>query len=263
MALGSYSVVRYSNTLNDQRVNLGVLIWHPHDGFRSQFASSLERIHTIDPTALLGPLQSQIKAIQDELSDGSDGNTRLELLSRWFRNGVEVSEPYPARIQSLDEFLATMFQRLVSLKPPQMRASSQAQFERTVKAALKNAAQKHKFSYFDKQERHINGLTVTVGPSTVAEKRGRKSAVWQSLSLHSVEKPKLQLALAKATAEDISVIRELTEFKNYRFYVTLRGPKPAAASSLSSSLAWLKREADDVFVEGSRSLPEIFEQVLA
>ena len=35
MALGAYSLVRYSNELNDQRVNLGVLLWHPQDGFRS------------------------------------------------------------------------------------------------------------------------------------------------------------------------------------------------------------------------------------
>jgi hypothetical protein len=42
MPLGAYSVIRFSNNLNDQRVNLGVVVWHPLDGLRLRLSPSLK-----------------------------------------------------------------------------------------------------------------------------------------------------------------------------------------------------------------------------
>src|SRR2546427_11125278 len=140
MALGAYSVIRYSNHLNDQRVNLGVLVWHPFDGFRYRFSPSLDRVQAVDPRVPLTPLKKQLENIASELQAQSANKETLVRLSHWFKEGLEVVPPYPAQIQSADEMTEHLYQMLVSPTTEIRRASTQQQFERGVRTALVEAA---------------------------------------------------------------------------------------------------------------------------
>lgn len=51
MLLGAYSVVRYSDCVSDQRINLGVMVWHPLEGFARRFSPHLDRARAVDPQA--------------------------------------------------------------------------------------------------------------------------------------------------------------------------------------------------------------------
>jgi len=245
MALGSYSIIRYSNNLNDQRVNLGVLLWHPFDGFRIRLSPSLDRVQTIDPRVPLTPLKKQLEDIANQLQAPSADKDTLTKLSHWFKEGLEVVQPYPAQIQSADEMTEHLYQMLVSPVPEIRRASTQHQFETSVRSALKSAAAKlHKVKYEEIGLRKIGHLMVNVGVRTVADD---SKILWRALSLQSHDRSDRQLAFAKATAMDISVVKNDAHYKSHRHYVTLQGPKVSADTGLKDSIAWLENVADEVF----------------
>ena len=129
MPVGAYSVVRFSNNASDQRVNVGVLVWHPLEGVRFKFSPSLERIQAIDPRVSISSVRDQLEVIRSELTvpNAAEGPVTLNRLSSWFRNGVEVSTPYPAKIASTDELLDRLYETLVYPVPEILRASSQRQ----------------------------------------------------------------------------------------------------------------------------------------
>jgi hypothetical protein len=263
VALGFYSIVRYSNTLNDQRVNLGVLVWHPVEGFRSRIVSGLDRVHTIDPTAALTPLRSQLQAIEQEMQSESASSETLGVLSRWFRTGVEVTEPAPAKIQSADETAENLFHRLVSPNPF-VRSSSQRQFEQSFTKLLHNLGNRYGARVEELGKRNLGDVVVSLGVQTVAQ-HGRQTAcaLWKPLSLQSYEQSKLQIAYAKDLAQDISVIKGLPEFHRHSVYVPVKPPKPSASEGLEEAFAWLKRGgATAAFVEGSRSMEQTIEAEL-
>jgi len=260
MALGSYSVVRYSNHLNDQRVNLGVLVWHPTDGLRYRFSPSLDRVHAVDPRAPLTPLKKQLDAIAGELKTEAAGKERLAELSRWFKEGLEVAAPYPAQIQSADEMVEHLYQTLVSPIPEIRRASTQYQFERKVRSALLEAAQVHNLKFEEIGPRKFGQLVVNVGLRTVGNDH---KTLWRALSLQAHDHPDRQIAFAKATAMDIRIVRDSEHYKSHRHYVTLQGPKRSAMAGLEDSRAWLGNVADKVFVfESADAVPAILEKAL-
>ena len=258
MALGSYSVVRYSNHLNDQRINLGVVVWHPLDGFRCRFSPSLDRVQAVDPRVLLRPLKEQLDGIAGELRAESVGKDILVRLSQRFKEGLEVAQPYPARIQSADEMTDHLYQMLVSPVPEIRRASTQYQFERKVRSVLMEAAKAHRVKYEEIGQKKIGHLLVDVGVRTVADDR---KILWRALSLQAHDRPDRQLAYAKATAMDINVVKGADHYKNHRQYVTLQGPKASAVAGLKDSINWLESVADEVFVaEDAAGFPKILEK---
>lgn len=260
MALGAYSIIRYSNTLSDQRINLGIALWHPKDGMRFRFVPGLDRVRTIDPNTSLMPLRAQLKAIETELSAETASSETLQVLSRWFRTGVEVTAPYPARIQSADETAEVLFQRLVSPNPF-IRSSSQRQFEQQFKKTLDAVARRSGARVEELGTRNLGDVTIALGLQTVIEHDGHATnAIWKPLSLQSYDATKLQLAFAKETAQDITVIKSLPEFQKQHIYVPVKPPKPSASAGLEESLAWLRRGgATNAFVEGTPAMEEILQ----
>lgn len=118
MALGAYSLIRYSNHLSDQRINLGVVVWHPYDGFRHRFSPALERVPAIDPRIRIRPLKDQLEIIRSEIGHAPElGKSELQRLAKWFREGMEVTEPYPAQISDIDQTLEELYAMLVSPVP--------------------------------------------------------------------------------------------------------------------------------------------------
>jgi len=260
MALGSYSVVRYSNHLNDQRVNLGVLLWHPIDGMKCRFSPSLDRVHAVDPRALLTPLKKQLDAIEGELQQDASGGAKLTELSRWFKEGLEVAPPYPAQIQSADETVEHLYQMLVSPVQEIRRASTQQQFERKVTSALVRTAAHLRVPCENIGRRKVRDLTVTIGVRTG---KADHRTLWRAVSLQAHDHPERQLAFAKAAAMDINVVRADAAYRADRQYVTLQGPKRSAMAGLEESRKWLDSVADKVFViESAEAVPGVLEKAL-
>ena len=82
MLLGAYSVVRFSNNFSDQRINLGVVVWHPLDGFQVRFATSLAKVRAVDPRAQVDQVKLHIHQIRYELHHGGHtGREALEYLA--------------------------------------------------------------------------------------------------------------------------------------------------------------------------------------
>lgn len=135
MPIGAYSIVRFSNNASDQRVNVGVLVWHPLEGVKFKFSPSLDRIQAVDPRVSISSVKDQLEVIRGELAvhNAEEGPVTLNRLSSWFKNGVEVSSPYPAKIASTNELLERLYETLVYPVPEIQRASSQRQFERSFK----------------------------------------------------------------------------------------------------------------------------------
>ena len=249
MSLGAYTVVRYSNDLNDQRINLGVIVWHPQDGFGIRFSSSPDRVKAIDPRLRITPLKEQLESIKSELKNSgsvSSGREMLSHLAKTYTEGLEVTVPYPARMSGLHETLERLYSKLVSPVEEIRRASSQKSFAGRFRTVLsKSVKQVDPNGAVDNIGRQkMNGVTIDVGYET---KTHRRRALWHPLSLQSKDRPDDQIAVAKAASMDILTIRKYK--KKYRKtpqLVVLQPPKEKASESLPDVVNWLSREADDV-----------------
>lgn len=253
MPVGAYSAVRYSDHLSDQRINLGVLVWHPLDGILIRISPSLDRVHAVDPRVKLTPIKEQIDFVRNEIQsmEASRGMDKLKELSMLFREGLEITAPYPARIQSLDEMVEHLYEKLVSPVAEFRRASSQRQFERSFRThlerSLKSIDPRSRYRYYG--QRRLNGVSVEIGHQTLFHQR---KILWRALSLQAVPQADAQIARAKATALDIDVVRGIPEFRQHRQFVAVQEPKASAAERFKDSVAWLKRTADDVLIVHDR-----------
>jgi hypothetical protein len=265
MAFGAYSVVRFSDNASDQRVNLGVIVWHPFDGTKYKFSPSVDRVQAIDPRVPIAAVKEQLETISSALSKDSnaEGPVSLNKLSSWFKHGVEVSAPYPAKISSADELLDRLYETLVYPVPEIMRASSQRQFERSFEKALRTAIEHTAPTYkFEKiGAKKIGKVIVNVGIKTTGP---HHKALWHPLSLLSKKRPDEQIALSKATAMDITVIRASGNgFSNHKHIVTVQSPRVKDAHRIKDALDWLDREADRVIlVKENQDLTRLLENAI-
>jgi hypothetical protein len=261
MPLGAYSVIRFTNDLNDQRINLGVIVWHPRDGFSIRWSRALDRVHAVDPTAALQPVKGHLARIEEELKVAGRGLETLAELARSFKEGLAVGAAYPARIHSLEETVDRLYRSLVAPVAEIRRASSQHTFEARVKGALMNVGRVAHAEFKDMGTRRVDGLSVNAGLRTV---RSQRRLLWRALSLQAHDHPDRQLAFAKATSLDIEAIKDLGEFRGYKHYVALQSPKPTASEYIGESVSWLKRSADEVLVvRDADALPSLVEKALA
>lgn len=250
MALGAYSIIRYANDLSDQRVNLGVLLWHPIDGVRHRLSPFLDRAQAVDPRVRTGSIKQQLDTIISEFqAEGQKaGRDGLHRLAAAFRNGVEVSSPYPAEIFDVDSMLEKLYSELVSPVEEIRRASTQRQFERSLKSGLSTAL-KHvapNAAVHDQGLRRLNGIAVELGIRTTAP---RLKATWRAVSLQAEDRAADQIAKAKAAALDIATIRaEIADLRDDQQIVAVQPPKPKASEHLKESIAWLGHHADEVLV---------------
>ena len=264
MTPGAYSIVRYSNSLNDQRVNLGVLLWHPLNGFCFRFTPSLDRVKAIDPRTPVRPIKEQLEYIKGQLASGAgNGMDKLTALSQMFREGLEVTGPYPARLPSLLDSVDKLYEMLVSPVPEIRRASTQkkfrGQFSRILADVFLHVVPQGKYEKVG--HRPVNGVEVDVGFLTAGKK---EAALWRTLSLQSRNRRSDQLADAKAVALEIMTVREsLAEFKRARQFVVVQPPKPKHSEGLNDSIAWLKHGADEaLLVDDIGTLPQVLSQAL-
>jgi hypothetical protein len=249
VGIGAYSIVRYADDVGDQRINLGVLLWHPLDGFRYKVSSSIDRVQAINPRLTIKPIKQQLDLIKKRVAGASPGAKEvLQDLARTFRRGLVISDPYPARIASADETLERLYALLVSPIPEIHRASSQKQFEaslkRTIRASLQSGWPAGQVK--DIGIRKIGGIPVNVGVRTIIN--ATHAALWHSLSFQSEHRPDTQLRTAKATVLDILKAREIEAFKRDKQFVAVRGPRAKASEGFAEVVSCLEHAADEVFL---------------
>jgi len=101
---GQYSLVSYVHRLRGERVNIGVVVWHPRFGWRFPKADNLKRIACIDRDADLKRIEHDLMTIQQTLIHwGRDRKeSPLTELAGQFRHGLVVEEPHNARVTDID-----------------------------------------------------------------------------------------------------------------------------------------------------------------
>ncbi len=250
MSLGAYSIVRYSDDLGDQRINLGVVVWHPVDGYRCRISPSIDRVQAIDPRVTVSPLKRQLEDIRESVTNASaTGADLLSELCNSFRHGLVISTPYPAKISSVEETLNRLYGLLVSPVPEIRRASSQRLFEKSLKKTIEFSMQTDwpKGHIEQLGVKTVKGISVNLGMRTQIGQSGR-AALWHPLSLQSEGKVDAQMVSAKATILDIFQTRGIEQYKRDKQYVAVQAPRAKSASKFEEVVSSLEHAADRVFV---------------
>jgi hypothetical protein len=255
MSRGFYSIVRYSNNLNDQRVNLGVLIWHPTDGCRLRIAPTLGRVHAVNADADLDEIGEQLDHLAKEVASCNKirSDFLAELASR-YREGLEVSKPFPARMYSLSAVSEKLFDMLITPKAESRRP--RVQFQQNLRDVIKDVVQNASNSnlhYEELGKQRLNGVTVDLGVQVILDNR---KSLWHALALgHSSQS---QVAKAKATAMEIVTIRsDMPAYADATQYVAVQAVN-LVTSHREAAEEWLRHaKAEVLVVEAPHRLPEL------
>ena len=248
MGLGAYSVLRYTDEVGDQRINLGVCVWHPVDGYRCRFSPSLHRVQAIDPRIALTPLRRQIGTIKETLTTSQNRNT-LDDLCKTFRHGLVVSSPYPARIVSADETVERLYGLVVSPVQEIRRASSQKNFERSLKKTIEVSltAGWPKARMQQIACRNIDRIPINIGLRTQLGPSG-PGTLWHPLSFQSESRPEAHMVVAKSTILDILKTRTVDQYRRDRQIVAVLAPRARTAAMMDDVVASLRSAGDHVLV---------------
>src|SRR5215212_4197162 len=146
--LGQYSIVSYIHELRGERVNVGVLVWHPLFGCIFRRSSNLARVRTIDESADLSRVRSALDWINETTKTWPKGDkSPLEILAQQFRHRLVVTSPLNARIQDPP---STLERLSASLLPPEpfMRASPTNRFGNFLARSLRKELERRGASDF-------------------------------------------------------------------------------------------------------------------
>jgi hypothetical protein len=236
MPLGAYSVVRYSDNFRDERVNVGVVVWHPASGFEWKFVPTLERIKAINPFVKPMAVRKQLRDVEDRLREAVGGRGLLDELSAWLKEGLEFSKPNPARMTAASETTNRLYDMLV---PPTSESKPrEAEFDVKIFAALRdgllNIAAQSRMDVIG--ERWVAGVKVNVGLHTHVNDT---DMLWRTVSMRARAHAD-QIARAKSAAMDVLKIRGIVEFSNYKHVVAIDSPTRFAGEGLSESKRWLE-----------------------
>jgi hypothetical protein len=243
---GQYSLVSYVHELRGERVNLGILVWHPRFGAKCRFIKGISRVRTVDEGADLERLRHTLERITKMLSNWPEGSgSPLEKLASEFRHRFIVEAPMNARICDLD---FTVERLCSSLLPPEpfARSSTAVQFanafvSRLTKRLNDKGVKELRTNYSEKD---------TFQPIKIAAFYKLKTIehLWRTASFAPLNKPEEQLTLAKAIFAENTEVKSLRKYRNAQLSLAVQMPKPQNRSDWSKSLSWLKRQAQLVEV---------------
>jgi hypothetical protein len=248
MLRGMYSIIRYSNDLNDQRVNLGVVVWHPVDGFSLRTAPTLSRAQAINSTVDLDDVAEQIRDITRDI--GSQDRVHgefLDDLSKRYRDGLVVSAPYPARMYSASVTLDRLYDLLIT--PKGTAQPRREQFDQSVKMAIKTTVSKSTgFHYKEHGKFPINGISVDLGTEV---SRGQNHSLWRSIALHFNQSASAQMAKTKAAAMDVvTITNEVPKYSRFTQFVAVQALN-ASADQRDQAASWLRHANAEAVIVGS------------
>lgn len=263
-SLGCYSVIRYRDSLSDQQVNIGVLLWHPQQGYRIFVVPNLDVARAITPTLQTQKLRFQLNVIEQEIGqNGKLGPEKFDDLSAWFRDGIEVTSPYPAKFEDLESALQALRPTLFPQAPAEPKALalvsshsvalwhlSAGPFEKKVIKTIERAAAQRHIQAHPFPPRKVGRLVVSPGLQTVS---GKHKALWRVVSFRSNEKN--QISHAKNVFAEMHVLSEIPQFKEHDRLVII----PAEQSQSDEPKAWLAKAATHVW---SVETPDAAERLL-
>jgi hypothetical protein len=257
---GQYSLVSYVHELRGERVNLGVLVWHPRFGAKFHFIKGISRVRTVDEGADLERVRRTLEHVTKVLSEWPKGSdSPLEKLASEFRHRLIVESPMNARICDPD---FTVERLSSSMLPPEpfARSSTAVQFANAFVSRLTKRL----------QEKGVKGFRTnyneqeTFQPIRIAAFYKQKAIehLWRTASFAALNKPEEQLTLAKAIYAENTEVRSLRKYKNAELSLAVQMPKPQNRSEWSKSVSWLKREAEHVTIfEDRQSIDERIAQL--
>ncbi len=259
--LGQYSVVSYVHDLRGERINLGVLVWHPLYGCVFRPPKNFSRIRAIDESVEIARVRSavdHIKEVAETCSPGDD--SPLEHLSLQFRHDLIVTRPVKARMQDPLSTLERLSSTLLPPEPTYQRASSTRQFSNSLVSYFKSELKKWRVSEF--QSNFMEEETFKPVPVTASFTVSSETYLWRAFSFASLGDRNKQLMLARSIVAENTLLKRLDKYSEARLIVVAQMPKPQARADWKESLEWLNYQADAVEVEDKQSLEKKIPELL-
>lgn len=258
MAIGAYSLVRYVDSLNDQRINLGVIAFHPFDGYVYKHLDSLTRLRAVDDSIDTDAVEAQLSEIAAIRTERS--RRALDELCKEYRHAVVITEPYPARISSANAVLERLFDKMVTRSGAQSKDSPQKRFEKTVYGVLVAIAKRLQHINVRRLgKEQLNGVSVNLGIHTAGP---NGSALWHALSLEAKSSSSARIERAKSTAMDALAIKSKHKtYSNERQIVAVQTPTERVPG-IDEALEWIKESqaADLLTIEPGVPLEQAITQ---
>jgi len=245
MALGQYSVVSYVHSLRGEKVNLGVLVWHPVRGAQARITWDLQRVRCIDEGVDLERVRTDLKSINDVLTGwDQEEQSPLTYPTSAFRHGLMVSKPMNARIQDSAFTAERLYSSLVAPAAPYARASTTTQFTNSFVAILKqilsgSSIGHPRFNYTEEE---------TFQPVRVAASYAVRTDfyIWRTTSFASLDTTDRQLTAAKAFHAENADLMGLDKYQAAKLGLVVQMPKPSAQADFAKALDWLYRDTKRV-----------------
>lgn len=243
--LGQYSIVSYVHELRGERVNLGVLVWHPRAGCVFRKSRNLNRVRAIDESVDLKRVRANLESISERAGAcGRGQESPLEGLAHAFTRRLVVTPPLNARIQDPLSTLERLSSMLLPPEPSFVRAPSTTQFANSFASLLKK-------QLIERGVSDIRSNFFEEGPAepievTALYNYNAKSYVWRAFSFASEDDPRKQLRLAKAIHTDNTDLRTLEDYRHVRLQVAVQPPKRRARAEWGKALQYLRRASDGV-----------------
>lgn len=259
---GQYSIVTYTHELRGERVNIGVIVWHPAFGAEIKLARNLQRVRCIDDAADLERIRQACEQMQAMLKETQPGGpSPLPDLARQFRHRLIVTPPLNARVNDLAASLERLAASLLA-REPFMRASTTALFAKAIAAYLLREMQQRGVTDIRTQfseEETVQPVTITASYEYASQQY-----LWRAFSFASLNGTEDQTRLAKAIYAENTELRLLPKYHDARLLLAVQLPKPQWRADWAKSQAWLRRLTDGVgALEDSESIAESLPQLLA
>ncbi len=243
--LGQYSIVSYVHELRGERINLGVLVWHPFTGCVFQLPKNPSRVRAIDESADLDRVRTAMERIGETAESWPRGKeSPLRDLARQYKHRLVVSPPLNARIQDPSAALERLSATFVPPEPTFARAPSTKQFASAFARHLEKVAKPRGARGF--QSNYVEEGTFEPIQITASFELLSKSYLWRAFSFASENDTRKQLRLAKAVHAENVELRDLGKHRNARLLVAVQMPKPRARSEWDKAVNWLRRASEDV-----------------
>lgn len=231
VALGEYSVVRYGHRLRGDRINLGVLVWHPLLGKAFRFSKNLQRARCIDEGADTVHLRAEIDRVIEVFSAWKRTEPGpLESLAAEFRYGLSVSSPQGIRVADPVFAVERLFASLVAPEPF-VRASSTSQFVKSLGTRISDVLTQD-FKIADVETNFLEAHTFQPVRIAASWGWGEARQVWRGVSFASSATGEPQLTLAKAFHAENQDLVSLPLYAKARLAVAVQLTQARRASRL-------------------------------